>query len=204
MNVSEDEKLSHLMTCIVCSLSWKVCPHSKPSLLFKSIYYSFNSFPLSSTFCRNSFSTNLHLNSWTKGSQGQGHAQLSQKQVTVNLVKGVWHKILHKIFSQIFLKDVWVVIKYAYTKRMKHGNKKGKFAWNHSLCESYSLSIVAPVQLQLSDFKFYFTLKNNQSLLKINIKIYRDVQFSSYCILWPEAFPWCAAHISPLSSYQLP
>lgn len=87
---------------------------------------------------------------------------------------------------------------------MKHGNEKGKSAWNQFLCESYSISIVAPVQLQLSDFKFYFTLKNNQSLLKTYITIYRDVQLSYYCILWPEAnlpmvyYPHCSIYWLPV------
>lgn len=88
------------------------------------------------------------------------------------------------------LKDAWIVIKYIYTKRMKHGCEKGYSAWLQPLCENYSISLVAPVQLQLSDFKFYFLLKNNQWLLKTYITIYRDVQLSYYCILWPEAnFP---------------
>lgn len=62
-------------------------------------------------------------------------------------------------FLPHMLKDVWIVIKYTYTQSMKHGNEKGKSAWKQSICESYNISVVTPVQLQLSDFKLYFTLK---------------------------------------------
>lgn len=141
--MSEGEKLNHLVTCIVCSPTWKACPNYY-SLLLESMCHSFNSFPLSSTLCRHSFNTYSHLNSCAKGSQPRScsafaeisHCKLSQESMArkqkPQFIKGEQRCAR---FPPVYF-ELCRNYNQTYTQSMKHGNEKGKSVWKQSIYES--------------------------------------------------------------------